>query len=24
VRLWIEYLRHHYAQPEFWSRPADH
>ena len=22
VRLWIEYLKHHYAQPEFWARPA--
>ncbi len=22
VRLWIEYLKHHYAQPEFWGRPA--
>ena len=22
VRLWIEYLKHHYAQTEFWGRPA--
>lgn len=22
VRLWIEYLKHHYAQPEFWARPS--
>ena len=20
VRLWIEYLKHHYAQPAFWRR----
>ncbi|TFI07643.1 LysR family transcriptional regulator [Thiopseudomonas sp. 4R-3cl] len=20
LRLWMEYLRHHYAQPDFWSR----
>ena len=24
VRLWLEYLRHHYAQPEFWGRARDH
>jgi len=23
VRLWIEYLKHHYAQSEFWARSAD-
>jgi len=23
VRLWIEFLRHHYAQPSFWSRPVE-
>ena len=21
VRLWMEYLRHHYGQPGFWHRP---
>ena len=23
VRLWVEYLRHHYAQPAFWRRPEE-
>ena len=22
VRLWIEYLKQHYAQPDFWARPT--
>jgi len=22
VRLWIDFLRHHFAQPAFWSRTA--
>ncbi len=22
VRLWIDYLKHHYAQPAFWRRAA--
>ena len=25
VRLWIDFLKHHYGQPEFWARPqAEH
>jgi len=23
VRLWIEYLRHHYGQSAFWQRSGD-
>ena len=22
VRLWIDFLKHHYAQPDFWRQPA--